>query len=284
MARRLSAFYRAEPVSTLATWSRHIALFALVATVLSIVIARFGILEIRPALMMFFGALACAALSILLALAGFAAIWRSGARGLGRIALALLIDVVILVYPAYLAAQYRLLPPIHDITTDAIDPPKFEALAILRAGQGANGAAYAGLYSAELQREAYPAIEPVTVETSPQVAYDTVLALINRRRWRVVNNRPPRPPNREGQIEAVARTLFMGFRDDVAVRVTPDGDGARIDLRSASRYFKHDLGANAARLASLIEDINNAVDAAEKVQKKPEPARKGQPGKAPARR
>lgn len=284
MARRLSAFYRAEPVSTLASWSRHAALFALVATLFSIIIARFGILEIRPALMTFLGALACAVLSILLALAGFAAIWQSGARGLGRIVLALFIDALILAYPAYLAVQYHLLPPIHDITTDAINPPKYEALAILRAGQGANGAAYAGLYSAELQHEAYPSIEPVTVEMSPQAAYDTVLALVNRRHWRVVDARPPQPPNREGHIEAVARTLFMGFRDDVVVRVTPQSEGARIDLRSSSRHFKHDLGANAARLASLIEDINNTVDASEKVEKKPQPARKPQPGKAPARR
>jgi len=34
----------------------------------------------------------------------------------------------------------------HDITTDPIDPPRFEALARLRSGEGANSAVYAGLY------------------------------------------------------------------------------------------------------------------------------------------
>ena len=45
------------------------------------------------------------------------------------------------------------LPPIHDITTDSIDPPKFEVLSRLRVGSGTNTAVYAGLYSAEQQRE-----------------------------------------------------------------------------------------------------------------------------------
>ena len=39
---------------------------------------------------------------------------------------------MVLAYPAYLGLQYRKLPPIHDITTDPIDPPRFEALARLR--------------------------------------------------------------------------------------------------------------------------------------------------------
>jgi glutamate dehydrogenase len=74
----------------------------------------------------------------------FAAIWQNGSRGMGRILVALILDIVILAYPAYLAYQYRKLPPIHDITTDPIDPPRFEALARLRSGEGANSAVYAG--------------------------------------------------------------------------------------------------------------------------------------------
>ncbi|HAP12281.1 MAG TPA: DUF1499 domain-containing protein, partial [Afipia sp.] len=65
-----------------------------------------------------------------------AAIWQNGSRGMSRILLAFLIDAAILAYPAYLAFQYRTLPAIHDITTDPIDPPRFEALARLRAGDG----------------------------------------------------------------------------------------------------------------------------------------------------
>ncbi|MBR1201796.1 MULTISPECIES: DUF1499 domain-containing protein [unclassified Bradyrhizobium] len=260
MARRFSAPYQQEPVSGLATWSRNLAIFSVVAVVVSIIIVRFGFLEVKPALATFFGALGLAGLSILLGLAAFAAIWQNGTRGMGRILLAFLIDAAILGYPAYLTYQYRKLPRIYDVTTDAIDPPKFEALARLRTGEGTNPAAYAGLYSAEKQRAAYPDIETVELETPVDRAYEMTLRLVNRRKWLVIDARAPQPPRRIGRIEAVARTPIMGFREDVSIRVTPDDEDSRVDIRSASRYFDADLGSNAARVKKLIEDLNSAAD------------------------
>ena len=279
MARRFSAPYQSEPVSSLATWARNLALFSLIAVVVSIIIVRFGFLEMKPALATFFGALACAALSILVGLAAFAAIWQNGSRGMGRILLALLIDAVILAYPAYLGLQYRKLPRIYDITTDSIDPPRFEALARLRAGEGTNPAVYAGLYSAERQAIAYPDIETVELELPPQRAYEITLALIHKRKWRVVDERPPQA-RREGHIEAIAETLIMGFREDVTIRIKADGEDSRVDIRSASRYFDSDLGSNAARVTKLIEDINTATDNA---NAKPASKKPATPAKAQAK-
>jgi len=260
MARRFSAPYQSEPVSSLASWARNLAVFSVVAVVVSIIIVRFGFLEMKPALATFFGALGCAALSILVSLAAFAAIWQNGSRGMSRILLALLIDAVVLAYPAYLGLQYRKLPPIHDITTDPIDPPRFEALARLRSGDGANTAVYAGLYSAEQQRQAYPDIEPVDLEIPVDRAYAITLRLVNKRKWLVIDERPPQPPRGIGRIEAVARTPIMGFREDVSIRVTPNGEDSRIDIRSSSRYFESDLGSNASRITRLIDDINTAAE------------------------
>lgn len=261
MARRFSAPYQSEPVSSLATWARNLAVFAVVAVVVSIIIVRFGFLEIKPALATFFGGLAIAALSILLGLAGFAAIWQNGSRGMARILLAFLIDGLILAYPAYLALQYRKLPAIHDITTDPIDPPRFEALARLRTGDGANPAVYAGLYSAEQQRQFYPEIAPVELEISADRAYAIALQLVNKRKWLVIDERAPQPPRRVGRIEAVARSPIMGFREDVSIRVVADGEDSRVDIRSASRYFESDLGSNASRVSKFIDDLNTAADA-----------------------
>jgi hypothetical protein len=196
---------------------------------------------------------------------------------MSRILLAFLIAAVVLAYPAYLALQYNRLPAIHDITTDPVDPPRFEALARLRTGDGTNTAVYAGLYSAEQQRLAYPDIETVELEVPALRAYEVTLALIAKRKWRVVDERPPQP-RRDGRIEAIAQTLIMGFREDVSIRIKPDGEGSRVDIRSSSRYFEGDLGSNAARVTKLIEDINTAVDSAKPVVKKPQA-----PAKAPAK-
>ena len=260
MARRFRTPYQSEPFSVLATWARRLAVFAAVTALVSVIVVRFGFLEVRPALATFFGALACAGLSILAALAAFAAIWHNGSRGMGRIVVALLVNALVLAYPGYLAYKYRQLPAIHDITTDPIDPPRFEALARLRTGEGTNTAVYAGLYSAEQQRRAYPDIEPVSLDVPVRRAYEATLHLVTRRKWRIVDARPPQPPRQEGHIEAVARTPVMGLREDVVIRVLPDGDGSRIDIRSSSRHFESDLGSNAARIASLIDALNEIAE------------------------
>jgi uncharacterized protein (DUF1499 family) len=281
MARRFSAPYLSEPVSGLATWARNLAIFAVVAVAVSIVIVCFGFLEVKPAIATFFGALALAVLSILIGFLGFAAIWHNGTRGMGRILIAFLIDALVLAYPAYLVVQYRRLPPIHDITTDPIDPPRFEALSRLRTGDGTNPAVYAGLYSAELQRKAYPDIEPVQLEITPERAFEITLRLAAKRKWLVIDERPPQQPRRIGLIEAVARTPIMGFREDVSIRVQPDGDGSRVDIRSASRYFDSDLGSNAARISKLMDDLNAAAeaDALKPVRKAPPPPSPKAPAK-----
>ena len=279
MARRRIA---EEPMSRTALWARRLALFALVASILSIVIVRSGLLEMKPALVTFAGALGFAGLSILLAFAAFVVIWRQGTDGLGSALLALLISTLLLVYPAYLTWQAYKLPPITDVVTDPDDPPRFEVISRLRP-RDANPIAYPGPAVAEMQREAYPDIEPLVVTSTPQQAYDTALAVMDKRKWLVLDRRPPQAGRREGRIEAVVRTPIMGFREDVVVRVRPDGDGARIDVRSSSRYGPHDLGSNAARITRLTEEIDEILGVLE--EKKPVPKRPSQAAKpAPAKR
>src|SRR3982074_2360668 len=273
MARRFSAPQPWEPVARLASWARNLAVFSVVAVLFTIIIVRFGFLEMKPALATLFGALACAGVSILVGLAAFVAIWQNGSRGMSRILLALLIDAVVLAYRPYLGLQSRKLPPIHDITTDPIDPPRFDALARLRVGDGTNTAVYAGLYSAEQQRLYYPDIETVELEVPVQRAYEVTTALVAKRKWTVIDERAPQLPRRIGRIEAVARTPIMGFGEDVSIRITPDGEGSRVDIRSSSRYFESDLGSNAARVTKLIDDINNAVDIGKPVKKPQAPAK-----------
>lgn len=273
MARRFSAPYQTEPVSALASWARRFAIFALVTTPAAIAVIRFGFLDFRPALATLFGALACAVVSVLLGLAGFAAIWQNGSRGMTRILMALLLDALLLAYPAYLAYRYATLPAIHDITTDPIHPPGFDALARLRASDGANPAVYPGLYSAEQQSLAYPDIEPILLDVTPQKAYEMILRLVAQRKWLVIDEQAPLPPQRIARIEAIARTPLLGLREDVAIRIAPFSDGARIDMRSSSRYFDHDLGSNAARIGKLTDDLSEMVDNARPEKKMLEPAK-----------
>jgi uncharacterized protein (DUF1499 family) len=257
-----------QPASRLAIWARRFALFSLAATVIAVIIVRSGALDIVPALSTLAGALVLAAVAILMALAAGVVIWREGVGGVQQVVTALLIGLALIAYPAYLGVKAYRLPAIYDVTTDPIDPPRFEAIARLRP-RDANPVTYAGLYTAEQQRAAYSDIEPDLTDSSPQEAYNAALKIITKRKWHIVDARPPQGATpREGRIEAIALTPLLGFREDVAVRVRATPEGARIDIRSASRYGRHDLGENAARVRALIDDIDDVLAAAPDTEKK----------------
>jgi len=267
-----------EPRSALAIWAGRIAWFSLLVTALSIIIVRSELLEIQPAMATFGAALLFALVAILLALASFIGIWRQGLRGLGSAVLAIAIGLALLAYPAYLGYRAYRLPAINDITTDVADPPRFDATARFRPRRSID---YPGKRFADLQRTAYPDIEPLQLSASPQAAFEAALAVTNKRKWRVVDARAPAPPRMEGSIEAVARTPIMGFRDDVVIRIRRISGGARIDVRSASRYGMHDFGTNATRVRALTEDIDDLVSAMPADKRAPEPDKPG-PRRGPA--
>ena len=269
-----------EPMSPLAIWSARLAWFALAVAALSVIIVRSGLLEIGPAIATFGAALVFAAAAILLALASFVAIWRTGAPGLGRALGGMLLGLVLLAYPAYLGLRASKLPEINDITTDFANPPRFDVLTRLRPRDRVD---YPARF-AELQRKAYPDVVPLQVELPVRAAFDTARKVIDKRKWLVVDARPPAGARRDGVIEAVARTTIMGFRDDVVVRVTPLRDGARVDVRSASRYGFHDFGTNARRVVALLADIDDAASNVPDSARDEPPTPKPQPKRQPAKR
>ncbi len=48
----------------------------------------------------------------------------------------------------------------------------------------------------------------------------------------------------------------------MTVRVRPRADGARIDVRSASRLGNRDFGGNADRIRAYLDDVSNLALAA----------------------
>jgi hypothetical protein len=281
-----------ETKSGLAIWSLRLAFFSLLSTVLSIIIARGGMLETLPALATFAAALLLAVVAILFALGAFAVIWRSGYSGVGPSLGALAIAAGILAYPAYLAATSYQLPAIWDVTTDFNDPPRLEAVARLMPTDRLSPLDYPGEPFARAQRAAYPDVEPLVTTRPPAEVYQRSLEAVNQRRWQVLDARPPQParrqgrvdvPAREGRIDAVARSPIMGFRDDIVLRIRAVGDQTRLDMRSSSRHGLPDLGANAARLRAFLEDIDGVLST-EAPAPPPPPTPQRTPKAPPAKR
>lgn len=150
--------------------------------------------------------------------------------------------IVAVVGPANFAV-----PPIHDISTDLVNPPEFRAAQQQR-GPGENTLEYGGEALAEAQRRAYPDIQPIQTPLSQEEAFARSLETADSLGWTLLAR-----DKEAGRIEAFDETTFFGFKDDVIIRITPTGTGSRIDVRSVSRVGASDLGANAARIRRFRE-------------------------------
>ena len=137
-------------------------------------------------------------------------------------------------------------PRINDITTDTERAPEFVALAKEPALANFDFAFPAKF--AAIVRTHYADLAPLHVELPPEAALDRARALAGRMpHWRVVGW------DREaGQVEAVVETPLFHFQDYVVIRVEPEGQGSRIDMRSKSRDGLSDLGVNAARIRETL--------------------------------
>ena len=141
------------------------------------------------------------------------------------------------------------MPMIHDVSTDPDDPPQFIALRDARLACK-NGIAYSGLRGTA-HRQQYPDIVPAVFKQTPATIYHSALAAVKNLDWAIeaaVEN--------EGRIEATATTRILHFKDDVVIRIRPTIDGARLDIRSASRLGRSDLGANAQRIRTFSLELN----------------------------
>lgn len=245
-----------------ARWSQRVAIFSAQVVIISLVLHRFDILGAKVSTnLLGLGALG-GFIACVLAGAALVRIWGQGLLGGGHAAAGALIGLALMVGPMLYLPDLLTRPKINDITTDAQTPPNFEQVATLR-GEDANPVAYGGNKVYEKQVAAYPDIRPMVLERSSEEAYDLAREAIVRLDWQIVDERKPAGAN-AGHIEAVARTLVMGYADDVVIRVAAVSDETRIDVRSASRFGDHDFGANAKRIRRLFKEVKAGLEKGER--------------------
>lgn len=170
-----------------------------------------------------------------------------GSRSGFRLALlGLVLGLAVFAGPAAMLRTAKSVPPIHDITTDTANPPRFVAVLPLRA-KAENSADYSGAAVAAQQRQAYPQIQPLMLALPPAAATELAAATARDLGWHIVAAVPA-----EGRVEATDTTLLYGFKDDIVIRVTAADQGSRADVRSVSRVGRSDLGVNAKRIEAFV--------------------------------
>lgn len=248
--------------SFFARWASRIAVFCAVLLVVTLFLHRLFALSTPVALNIAAAVFAGAFLVLAMALVAGIDIWITGRQGAARVVSGAVVALALLAIPVSLWLTSREWPAINDVSTDTARPPQFTEISKLRLA-GSNPAEYPGETFAPLQAENYPDLKPLVVERTPDEAFELVLQALGKLRLKTLSEVPPSASNDgAGSIEFSDHTLILGFVDDVAIRITGDGDaGARIDVRSASRFGRHDFGANAARVRLVLNEIVGRLEA-----------------------
>ena len=240
-------------------WSKFFLVTSMVAVVLlfaSPLGYKYGVAELMPS---FASLLLALTLAVIVFVGGLIMTVVANRKGLIRDRQFLLVAVAISLIPMIAMgppiAKYRSVPPIHDISTDGLNPPTFDVVIGLRA-EAPNDLEYGSEQDsaaalAKLQQAAYPQIVTLESDLSVPEAVAQAALVLAQQDLEVVNVDVD-----NGRVEAVATTFWFGFKDDLVVRIQPTHTGSKIDVRSVSRVGQSDLGANAARIAKFLQAFN----------------------------
>ena len=228
-----------------------ISLIAFLLVALPAPLYRFGIVELGTAFTGFkFGLVVGIVALVLLAIQ---VIFKRKTVSLASAAIAVIFSAIAIALPLGMMNTAKNVPPIHDISTDLVNPPEFVAIAPLRAN-APNPVEYAGAEAAEQQRMAYPDLQTLTYSQSTSELVEASKQAIANLGWELVNTDAD-----NGIIEATDTSTWFGFKDDVVIRVTDNNSERLVDIRSKSRVGKSDLGKNAARIHTLVDELDKVL-------------------------
>ena len=225
-----------------------VSLIALLLVVLPGPLHKFGIIDLGTAFTGFkYGVYAGVAALVLLILQF---LFMRKTVTIGSALMAIVFSAIAIALPLSMMNKGKSVPPIHDISTDLVNPPEFVAIAPLRA-DSPNQAEYDGVETAEQQRAAYPELKTLNYSQPKTELMTAAEQAAKNLGWEIVNIDASK-----GIIEATDTTTWFGFKDDVIVRVNDKGDERLIDIRSKSRVGASDLGKNADRIHTFIKELN----------------------------
>jgi uncharacterized protein (DUF1499 family) len=109
---------------------------------------------------------------------------------------------------------------------------------------------YGGPDVAAQQTKAYPDIKTLALDMATDKAFSKALDIAKNMSWEIVAAEP-----KEGRIEATATTFWMGYKDDIVIRIKAYDKMSNVDIRSESRVGKSDFGVNAKRIRIFLSEM-----------------------------
>lgn len=286
-----------QRATRLAVWSRRFGTFSVPLAVIGVIFHRTGAADGMAGLAVLALFVGCALLGMISGILALIRIWNDGYDGTRFAFIGMIWSLVVLILPAATVPALFTLPRLWQATTDFADPPTFvETARQIAAGEhqpnqmppgqeAAQKAAYPTVVPLRVDLpvvEAYELALQLVESNGWQIVArhppreilrprptPPALARSSRRAPNPSTNRQPPKEERAAEeslalkeysaatIEAIARTRFYGFKDDVIIRLTPLQAETRIDMRSASRFGEFDFGVNARRIVDYLGELRD---------------------------
>lgn len=247
--------------SRAADWGRRFGALALPVLILAILGHRFYGLRTDYAFGLVVASGALGTVAIVFSTIGAAVVWDRGHLGGGNAICGLFYGLIAALPALFGAWAVYTYPRLSDVTTDIADPPHYKAAAFARMGR-MNSVRPPPPEERAKQRQAFPDIVTRRFQVGSDQLFAAAKKSVDRLGWRITDEVAPKDESDRGVIEAVAHTLVFAFEDDVVIRIYAEPNGARIDVRSSSRWGDHDLGANARRIRAFFVDLDLALNEA----------------------
>lgn len=232
-----------------AIWARRIGALAFPLAILPVLLHREHVITSENFLAVETVALVMAALAVAMAFVAFVRLWFTGDQGWGRATVAFVFGMLCLLPAAFFAYEAQTLPASPDMTTDFANPPALVSFIEAR---------FIGPDERTRLEAAFPNARSRNYPITSQQMFDVAETLVDDYGWDVRSRRAPQSALDAGQLNAVVTTL-LGFRQEVAIRVTGDADGTTIAMRSASLSGFPDFGQNGQRIEAFLLALDTQV-------------------------
>ena len=233
--------------AALVKWSYILSLVAASIFIVAIAIFRAAMTAYTIPLLVLLVATLIAFIALVMVLAGLV-FGQFSSLNMMRALIALVVSAGIFV-PVFMGARAVAdVPIINDIMTDTQNPPQFEVVPTVR--KPFDNSLELSADRLAYHRKMYGDMKPLALDGAPDTHFDRVLEIVDDRGWKLV------AANRaKGTVEATESTALFGFKDDVVIRLSGDGDKTRVDMRSASRQGRTDFRVNSKRIIAFLEEL-----------------------------
>lgn len=277
-----------ERRSRAAVWCQRLAIFLVPFFILIILLYRSSNIDPLQLFVLISTGLIVALLAIVFGLRAISELWTRGYRGGSQVVRGLVITALVLLpfgYHVFLALQF---PLANDVTTDTFNPPAYVNAGEVRNvpnGKGINPIiVYTDEYADKIV-SAYPKLRSRRYPAGADRVLEAVRNIITENEWRIsgsvgipasnvdadgsvdetaqteseetLEDNAPSPD--DIYIEIVEQTLVFGFESDVVIRIISEAQNTLVDVRSSSRWGKHDFGYNAKLIESFLNQLDTSL-------------------------